>query len=95
MAIALTFFAPMRAPAPPRPALCAWSVERHAHGSRFSPAGPLDMACMRGSRSRRSVLSSSPIFMPMYGAAERSSTTSSLIQTSVGSAARPVTMIAS
>ena len=94
-AIALTFLTPMRAPAPPRPALWYWSVERHAQGSRCSPAGPLDMTFAFGSRSARSAASTSETRMPRYFPAGRSSTTSSLIQTTVGSAARPVTMSAS
>ncbi len=92
-AIALRFLSPMRAPWPPRPALWYWSVERQAQGILFSPAGPMESVLASGSKSSRMACSISDVFMPQYlGLAGRNSTTSSLMQTTVGSAALPLMM---
>ena len=55
---ALRFLLPITAPAPPRPALWYWSVERQANGTRFSPAGPVESTLWNGPICSRTSCSS-------------------------------------
>jgi hypothetical protein len=91
-AMALTFLDPSSAPVPPRPALWYWSLEMQAQGSRLSPAGPMLIAVILGSKSLRSASSISEVFMPAYRAHGTMETTSSLMSTALSSGALPWTM---
>ena len=90
---ALRFLLPITAPAPPRPALWNWSVERQAKGTRFSPAGPVESTLCHGPISSRTSCSRAAVSRPQKRpSAGRKSTLSSSTSTRTGCGALPVTI---
>ena len=61
---AFRFLLPMTAPAPPRPALWYWSVERQAKGTSCSPAGPVERTLCHGPISSRIFCSRAAVSRP-------------------------------
>ena len=77
-ATALSFFAPMTAPTPERPAARPLSFITQAVRARFSPPGPMQATRASGCVASRTMFSVSSTIFPHRCFASRTSTVSSL-----------------